>query len=52
MKNCKINVKGSDKAILKYHANDSISFTDIAGHKESDDTDTINWNCMRKRESD
>ena len=49
MKNSKIEVKGTEIAILKTSSDDFISLTDIARHKDDDHTDTIIQNWMRNR---
>lgn len=41
MKNKKIDVKGIEISILRNDAEDFISLTDIARHKDAEHTDTI-----------
>ncbi|MBN2807225.1 MAG: KilA-N domain-containing protein [Prolixibacteraceae bacterium] len=49
MKSRKIQVKGTEITILKNQANDYISLTDIARHKDSANTDDIIKNWLRNR---
>jgi hypothetical protein len=49
MKNQNINVQGTDITVLKNEANDYISLTDIARHKDSTNTDDIIKNWLRNR---
>ncbi len=49
MKNKKIDVKGIEISILRNDAEDFISLTDIARHKDAEHTDTIIQNWMRNR---
>ncbi len=44
-----INVQGTDITVLKNEANDYISLTDIARHKDSTNTDDIIKNWLRNR---
>ncbi len=48
-KNTKIEVKGTEIAILKNNTDDYISLTDIARYKDPEHTDTIIHNWMRNR---
>ncbi|MGB4536920.1 MAG: KilA-N domain-containing protein, partial [Tenuifilaceae bacterium] len=48
-KNTKIEVKGTEIAILKNNTDDYISLTDIARYKDPEHTDTIIQNWMRNR---
>lgn len=48
-KNQKIDVKGTEITVLRNEAEDYISLTDIARHKDSEHTDTIIQNWMRNR---
>jgi len=48
-KNQKIEVKGIEITVLKNDADDFISLTDIARHKDSEHTDSIIQNWMRNR---
>jgi hypothetical protein len=48
-KNQKIDVKGTEITILRNDAEDYISLTDIARHKDAEHTDTIIQNWMRNR---
>jgi hypothetical protein len=48
-KNQKIDVKGTEITVLRNEAEDFISLTDIARHKDSEHTDTIIQNWMRNR---
>ena len=48
-KNKKIEVQGTPIAIYKGDAQDYISLTDIARHKDSSNTDTIIQNWLRNR---
>lgn len=48
-KNQKIEVKGTEISLLKNEAEDFISLTDIARHKDAENTDTIIQNWMRNR---
>ena len=48
-KNKKINVQGVDIVLYEDNSSDFISLTDIARHKDSENTDTIVQNWMRNR---
>jgi hypothetical protein len=48
-KNAKIDVKGTEITILKSENDDFISLTDIARHKDAENTDDIIKNWMRNR---
>ncbi|WP_027000596.1 KilA-N domain-containing protein [Eisenibacter elegans] len=48
-KNSKIDVKGTEITILKSENDDFISLTDIARHKDAENTDDIIKNWMRNR---
>lgn len=48
-KNQKIEVKGNEITIIKSEANDYISLTDIARHKDVNNTDKIIQNWLRNR---
>ena len=48
-KNQKIDVKGTEITVLRNDAEDYISLTDIARHKDAEHTDTIIQNWMRNR---
>jgi hypothetical protein len=48
-KNQKIEVKGNEITIIKSEANDYISLTDIARHKDENNTDKIIQNWLRNR---
>jgi len=48
-KNQKIDVKGTEITVLRNDAEDFISLTDIARHKDPEHTDTIIQNWMRNR---
>jgi hypothetical protein len=48
-KKCGINVKGTEITILKISSDDFISLTDIARHKDPENTDDIIKNWMRNR---
>ncbi|GCD76957.1 hypothetical protein JCM31826_04390 [Thermaurantimonas aggregans] len=48
-KNQKIDIKGTEITVLRNEAEDYISLTDIARHKDSEHTDTIIQNWMRNR---
>lgn len=48
-KNQKIDVKGTEITVLRNEAEEYISLTDIARHKDSEHTDTIIQNWMRNR---
>ena len=48
-KNKTIEVKGTKITVLKNNADDFISLTDIARHKDAEHTDTIIQNWMRNR---
>jgi hypothetical protein len=49
VKNSKIDVKGTEITILKSENDDFISLTDIARHKDAENTDDIIKNWMRHR---
>ncbi len=48
-KNQKIEVHGNEIIIFKSEANDYISLTDIARHKDENNTDKIIQNWLRNR---
>jgi hypothetical protein len=48
-KSKKINVQGVDIVLYEDNSNDFISLTDIARHKDLENTDTIIQNWMRNR---
>lgn len=48
-KNQKIEVKGNEITIINSEANDYISLTDIARHKDENNTDKIIQNWLRNR---
>lgn len=48
-KSQKIDVKGTEITVLRNEAEDYISLTDIARHKDAEHTDTIIQNWMRNR---
>jgi KilA-N domain len=48
-KSIKINVSGTDISILFINSSDFISLTDIARHKDAENTDTVIQNWMRNR---
>lgn len=48
-KNQKMDVKGTEITVLRNEAEDFISLTDIARHKDAENTDTIIQNWMRNR---
>jgi hypothetical protein len=50
-KNNKINVQGTEITVFQGEQSDYISLTDIAKHKDANNTDTIIQNWLRNRNS-